>query len=183
MKKIYAYLLALVMVIGMSGCSAGTEKQTDNTLSSSSQTTTEQTSEQNDSPYYTILLEDGEKHEFNYLMTLYEENRLKWDQFMEAGGTVEIVGPLDEIGGNMFFKDYGKMVDSYIVLGGSDTENSAWWFGNDKITIETSGMEDEIIDWNHGDTIKITGKISYSCGNLVYMFQDDDNHITVEKLS
>ena len=104
-------------------------------------------------------------------------------QFMEAGGTVEIVGPLDEIGGNMFFKDYGKMVDSYIVLGGSDTENSAWWFGNDKITIETSGMEDEIIDWNHGDTIKITGKISYSCGNLVYMFQDDDNHITVEKLS
>lgn len=39
MKKICACFLALAMVVGITGCSADTEKQTDNTPSSSSETT------------------------------------------------------------------------------------------------------------------------------------------------
>lgn len=120
-EKKCTYLLILVILIGFVGCSTNIEKQTDNSLSLSPETN----GQENSSQYYTIILNDGEKHEFNYLMTLYEENRLKWDQFIEAGGTVEIVGPLNKVGGSSYFKDYGKMVDFYIVLGGSDTENSA----------------------------------------------------------
>ena len=63
------------------------------------------------------------------------------------------------------------MASAYVVPGGIDKDDSAWWFGSDQITVETSGMEDEIIDRNHGDTIKITGKISDSCGNLVSVFR------------
>lgn len=45
MKRISIFLLALVMVISIAGCSADTEKQTDNTLSSSSETVLESTSD------------------------------------------------------------------------------------------------------------------------------------------
>ena len=148
----------------------------------------EDTSAQEVSPYYTILLDaaDGEKHEFDYIQNLYKNNRLKFDSFMETERKIEIVGPLDKIGGATTFSSVGNTkVDSYIVLGNSDvTTVPKWWlFGNNSYTIDTTGMEDVIMEWEHGDTIRVTGIIySNTYGNLVYLFADE-GEITIENLS
>ena len=65
-------------------------------------------------------------------------------------------------------------MDSYIVIKSSKGE----------IRVETSGMEDTIMDWAEGDLIEVEGKISWVMSNTLYLlnFYPSYNNITVKKI-
>lgn len=130
---------------------------------------------ENKKEYYVILNNDGEKHEVSYLFDMAKNNQLKWDKFKEDGGYIEMVAPLEEIGSETIF-DFlnNKRVNSYIVLREKN---------NNDLTVETSGLEDIIVDWEKGDTIRIKCKITNSpFPNLLYSFKADNNEIEIEKV-
>ena len=84
-----------------------------------------------------------------------------------------IVGELEEVNGATRFASIGE-VDSYIVIKSSKGE----------IRVETSGMEDTVMDWEEGDLIEVEGKISWVMSNTLYLldFYPSDNNITVKKI-
>lgn len=129
---------------------------------------------ENKKEYYVILNNDGEKHEVSYLFDMAKNNQLKWDKFKEDGGYIEIVWKLESIGSKTIYKDYNKTVNSSITL---HDENSSNY-----LTVETSGFEDIIVDWEQGDTIRVKCKITNGFSNLLYSFKADDNEIEIEKV-
>ena len=181
MKRILALLLVALMLIGL--CACGNGAQEGEQSAQGTETSAQQTTEQKDTSskkekeleYYVILNNDGEKHEVSYLFDMAINNRLKWDKFKEDGGYIEIVAPLEEIGSKTFYKDYNKTVNSSITL--KDLENSSY-----QLTVETSGLEDIIIDWEQGDIIKVKCKITNDTNNLLFSFKADTNEIEIEKV-
>lgn len=186
MKRILALLLVALMLIGL--CACGNGAQEGEQSAQGTETNAQQTTEQKDTSskkekeleYYVILNNDGEKHEVSYLFDMAINNKLKWDKFKEDGGYIEIVAPLEKIGSKTFYKDYNKTINSSITL--KDLENSSY-----QLTVETSGLEDIIIDWEQGDIIKVKCKITndlyqYLTYNLLYSFKADTNEIEIEKV-
>lgn len=195
MKKTLALLLVTLMLMGLCACGNGAQEGEQSEQGSETSTTqtvtekdkgTEKKEKGEEIQYYTIVIDDGdEKHEFPYLMNLKRDNGLKYDKFKEGTMKVEIVAPLCEIGGSTILASVGnKSISSSITLGGHDEDNwVSWNEHDDKLQIETSGMEDTIMDWEKGDIIRVTGVISkWSSSNLFYMFMSD-GEITVENLS
>ena len=115
------------------------------------------------------IIVDGMQQDIDYL---FELNDLQREQY--SGKEVEIVGELKEVNGYTEFLYIGE-VDSYIVIDSSMGE----------IRVETSGLEDVIMYWQPGDTVRVTGKISWILSGAVYLldFYPSDNVITVENIS
>ena len=182
MKRILALLLVALMLIGL--CACGNGAQEGEQSAQGTETSAQQTTEQKDTSskkekeleYYVILNNDGEKHEVSYLFDMAINNKLKWDKFKEDGGYIEIVAPLEKIGSKTFYKDYNKTVNSSITL--TDLENTTSY----QLTVETSGLEDIIIDWEQGDIIKVKCKITNNTSSLLYSFKADTNEIEIEKV-
>ena len=114
------------------------------------------------------IIVDGERQSIDYL---FELNDLKKDEYSKKD--IVIVGELEEVNGATRFSSIGD-VDSYIVIKSSKGE----------ICVETSGMEDTVMDWAAGDLIKVEGKISWVLSNTLYLldFYPTNNNITVEKI-
>lgn len=181
MKRILALLLVALMLMGLCACGNGAQEVEQS--AQGAETSALQTTEQKDTSskkekeleYYVILNNDGEKHEVSYLFDMHRNNQLKWDKFEEDGGYIEMVAPLEKIGSETIF-DFlnNKRVNSYIVLREKN---------NNDLTVETSGLEDIIVDWEKGDTIRIKCKITNSpFPNLLYSFKADNNEIEIEKV-
>ena len=114
------------------------------------------------------IMVDGQQQSIDYL---FELNDLQRDKYSKKD--IVIVGELEEVNGATRFSSIGE-VDSYIVIKSSKGE----------IRVETSGMEDTIMNWEEGDLIKVEGKISWIISNTLYLldFYPTDNNITVEKI-
>ena len=133
---------------------------------------------ENQKEKYVILNNDGEKHEVSYLFDMARNNELKWNKFKEDGGYIEMVATLNAIKGETRYKidSYSKYLTSYVILIEDDMH------GGNQLIVDTSGLEDIIMDWELGDIIKIKCKITHGNLNLLYTFQTDDNEIEIEKV-
>jgi len=114
------------------------------------------------------IIVDGQQQSIDYL---FELNDLQKDEYSKKD--IVIVGELEEVNGATRFSSIGE-VDSYIVIKSSKGE----------IRVETSGMEDTVMDWKEGDLIEIKGKISWVMSNTLYLldFYPSGNNITVKKI-
>lgn len=114
------------------------------------------------------IIVDGQQQSIDYL---FELNDLQKEEYSKKD--IVIVGELEEVNGATRFSSIGE-VDSYIVIKSSKGE----------IRVETSGMEDTVMDWAEGDLIEVEGKISWVMSNTLYLldFYPSDNNITVKKI-
>lgn len=184
MKRILALLLVALMLIGLCACGNGAQEgeQSAQRTDTSEQQTTEQkdtsSKKEKELEKYVILNNDGEKHEVSYLFDISRNNELKWNKFKEDGGYIEMVATLDAIKGETRYKidSYSKYLSSYVILVEDDMH------GGNQLIVDTSGLEDIIMDWELGDIIKIKCKITHGDLNLLYTFQADDNEIEIEKV-
>ena len=114
------------------------------------------------------IIVDCQQQSIDYL---FELNDLQKDEYSKKD--IVIVGELEEVNGATRFSSIGE-VDSYIVIKSSKGE----------IRVETSGMEDTVMNWAEGDLIEVEGKISWVMSNTLYLldFYPSDNNITVKKI-
>ena len=158
MKKTLSLLLALSMLFVLSACGVAGQAETKE-------------------PETWLMIEgDDTVYEIDYLHELSATNSLKSEAYVGKG--ITFVTDLNAVHGKTTLSFY-KEVDSYLEL----NANHAHWFW-----VETSGMEDQVVEFEPGDLIKVTGKItSLSQGHIIMVdvkgFASHPQNITVEKVS